>query len=108
DKRYIFFRAKLLKVELSHAYFQVQDNIYKVQTGQNLADAMGYARAYKGQKGQNLTDEKTGRPVTQPLNAFWLNLETAGLFDVRWAASQSGGKDKADNKGKGVKKLGAR
>jgi len=100
DNNYIFFKAKLLKVELRYAYFQVQDNIYKIRPGQDLADAMGYQRGFKGQKGQNLLDDKTGKSVTQPLNNYWLNIEVAGLYDPRWSAVQVGGKDKTESKSK--------
>ena len=77
---YVFFRGKILKVELRQIYFQVRNQVFTVQIGQSLAEARDYS-----------------------FNRSWIDLEDEGLYDKLFEEKEMG-KDKKDNKGKSTKK----
>ena len=77
---YVFFRGKILKVELRQIYFQVKNQVFTVQIGQSMAEARDYS-----------------------FNRSWIDLEDEGLYDKLFEEKEMG-KDKKDNKGKSTKK----
>ncbi len=79
---YVYFRAKVLKVELRQVFLQIKNQVYSVQIGQSLAEMKELS-----------------------FNLTRIELEDLGLYDREFAAKEmeKDKKNKKDNKGKTTK-----
>lgn len=80
---YVYFRAKVLKIEQRQIFFQIKDQVYSVQTGQYLSDM-----------------KEMSFSLTR------IELEDLGLYDREFAKSEleKDKKNKKDNKGRPTSK----